>query len=296
MNYKKDVTSRKTGFTLIELLVVITIIAILTAIMFPVFARARENARRASCMSNLKQIALGIMMYTQDYDERLPILARPPVGSESPLAAYPDYYGTYGYFTWVDEINPYVKSGQIFNCPSDTNLATPPAGKYGQISYGMNGYLDNYVSTWNGPRVGDCASQWSGGSQGLANIVNPSGKILVGDIYKRSPYAPPIFWPNLSTYSSPYYIWPLDMQFDSNTAWGASATTTWKYSSGRHLGGANIAFVDGHVKWMNPNTPGLMFADVGTRSKPDPYPGSPTNSVPTDQFIGFWNPTTDTPF
>ena len=65
-------TRKKFGFTLIELLVVFAIIAILAAILFPVFARARENARRASCQSNLKQIGLGIMQYTQDYDEKMP--------------------------------------------------------------------------------------------------------------------------------------------------------------------------------------------------------------------------------
>src|SRR5690606_28544578 len=92
MNVKK---LESKGFTLIELLVVIAIIAILAAILFPVFARARENARRASCMSNEKQLALGLLMYTQDYDERLP-----------------DYHGgTAPYFP--DLIFPYVKSYQV---------------------------------------------------------------------------------------------------------------------------------------------------------------------------------------
>ncbi len=94
------------GFTLIELLVVIAIIALLAAILFPVFARARENARRATCQSNLKQIALGTRMYTQDYDELFPNHVYP-----SP---------TYG---WVGVLQPYLKSEQIFQCPSST---TPP--------------------------------------------------------------------------------------------------------------------------------------------------------------------------
>jgi prepilin-type N-terminal cleavage/methylation domain-containing protein/prepilin-type processing-associated H-X9-DG protein len=97
-----------TGFTLIELLVVIAIIAILAAILFPVFARARENARRASCQSNLKQIALGIKQYTQDYDEKYP-----QAGA-----------GTTADPGWAYAIQPYVKSEQIFQCPSDT--VTPP--------------------------------------------------------------------------------------------------------------------------------------------------------------------------
>ena len=94
---------KKKGFTLIELLVVIAIIAILAAILFPAFARARENARRASCQSNLKQIALGVEQYKQDYDSLYPasITAISGVPSASPL-------------------QPYLKSTQIFSCPSDS--------------------------------------------------------------------------------------------------------------------------------------------------------------------------------
>ncbi len=91
------------GFTLIELLVVIAIIAILAAILFPVFARAREKARMASCSSNLKQIALGFLMYVQDYDERTP-----PGGNWS------------GALYWQLRIYPYLKNVQIFTCPSES--------------------------------------------------------------------------------------------------------------------------------------------------------------------------------
>ena len=100
--------ARAKGFTLIELLVVIAIIAILAAILFPVFARARENARRASCTSNMKQIGLGVMQYTQDYDEKYPL---PPFRTP----------GSDGRNTmWGQTVQPYIKSTQLFSCPSNT--------------------------------------------------------------------------------------------------------------------------------------------------------------------------------
>jgi prepilin-type N-terminal cleavage/methylation domain-containing protein len=106
---------KRTAFTLIELLVVIAIIAILAAILFPVFARARENARRASCQSNLKQIGLGIMQYTQDYDEKMPF--------------YYHYYDSTTYARWQDDIQPYVKSYQLLVCPSQAPVGSSSGGR-----------------------------------------------------------------------------------------------------------------------------------------------------------------------
>src|SRR5690242_16371830 len=110
------ITTKSNGraFTLIELLVVIAIIAILAAILFPVFARARENARRASCQSNLKQIGLGIMQYTQDYDEHY-------MGSSRSCNGTADC-GTTSTTTslWMYDLQPYIKSVQVFVCPSDS--------------------------------------------------------------------------------------------------------------------------------------------------------------------------------
>lgn len=113
--------SRK-GFTLIELLVVIAIIAILAAILFPVFARAREKARQTSCLSNLKQLGLGMLMYAQDYDECTPV-------------AYSGINWWNG--TWRERLLPYVKNYQIYDCPS-RRLGVPPSGNG---CYGINAYI-----------------------------------------------------------------------------------------------------------------------------------------------------------
>src|SRR5205814_83195 len=105
------------AFTLIELLVVIAIIAILAAILFPVFAQARDKARGASCLSNEKQIGLAIMQYVQDYDESYPFLnvKWTPIAPASRLE------------TGFDQpIQPYVKNTGVFTCPSDAGVRTPP--------------------------------------------------------------------------------------------------------------------------------------------------------------------------
>jgi prepilin-type N-terminal cleavage/methylation domain-containing protein/prepilin-type processing-associated H-X9-DG protein len=117
--------SRKIGFTLIELLVVIAIIAILAAILFPVFARARENARRASCMSNEKQIGIAVMQYLQDYDERY-MHQHENEGGSDPI---PDYF-------WYQPLQPYIKSDQVFRCPSDTENP-----RTAESDYVINGFF-----------------------------------------------------------------------------------------------------------------------------------------------------------
>ena len=116
--------SRRKGFTLIELLVVIAIIAILAAILFPVFARAREKARQTSCLSNIKQIGLGYMMYIQDYDD---------------TGIRGQYEGESGRYYWTQAVEPYIQNSQIWQCPSRP-LTREMSGLY--RGYGQN-YLCN---------------------------------------------------------------------------------------------------------------------------------------------------------
>ncbi|RYG57804.1 DUF1559 domain-containing protein, partial [bacterium] len=131
MNQISSPTTRLKGFTLIELLVVIAIIAILAAILFPVFGRARENARRSSCQSNLKQIGLGFIQYTQDYDEKLP----PPgtCGAPGSGCFTADTAGQFG--SWSQRLHPYLKSSQIYACPSNTANRTTRDGAIAALNY-----------------------------------------------------------------------------------------------------------------------------------------------------------------
>lgn len=221
MNWQK----RKNAFTLIELLVVIAIIAILAAILFPVFARARENARRASCQSNLKQIGLAVMQYTQDYDEKFP-QAKVEATASKVTANNP--YG------WADALQPYVKSVQLFQCPSETEGPTddPTSTAPGYSDYWYNVML-------------------SGESQ--AAVAAVSQTVMNGDGNGNS-----------SQYNSNGCI---------SAATGLASPTGTQCTNlpqtihlgstnmlGRHLDGANYSFADGHVKWLKGSgTSGNMF-------------------------------------
>jgi len=143
----------KRGFTLIELLVVIAIIAILAAILFPVFARAREKARQTSCLNNMKELGLGMLMYSQDYDETFPGMGNGtsttvPVIPGSNFCQHPT--SLLYYFSWAGVIYPYVKNVQIYLCPSTTYHCYGVA--YGVPAYGINATEDGMVSIFGRPK------------------------------------------------------------------------------------------------------------------------------------------------
>ncbi|MGC4047398.1 MAG: DUF1559 domain-containing protein [Armatimonas sp.] len=156
------VARRSAGFTLIELLVVIAIIAILAAILFPVFAQAREKGRQAACLSNQKQIGTAFMMYAQDYDETLPALRfGDGAGQSWPWVVYAGSVDWNGVFT--HGIMPYIKNRQVLQCPSATKT-NRWSGTNG-ISYGYNEYMYNTDQNFS------TLASLSSSPQGVASIA-----------------------------------------------------------------------------------------------------------------------------
>ncbi len=216
----KHLTNSKkvaSAFTLIELLVVIAIIAILAAILFPVFARARENARRSSCLSNMKQIGLGLIQYAQDYDETFPAARNT---------------GTAVSWRWM--IQPYLKSTQVNSCPSrqGKQFTTGGNGLTFEISYagnfergagsGINGYNNGYGAFSNDDT-----------GLPLADFSNPSTTIHVVEVTATAQ----------ST-----------IEFQTSgacgnyTSYSQSGDCLWA----GHLGTSNYLFTDGHAKSLRP--------------------------------------------
>jgi prepilin-type N-terminal cleavage/methylation domain-containing protein/prepilin-type processing-associated H-X9-DG protein len=218
----KSITSRSSrGFTLIELLVVIAIIAILAAILFPVFARARENARRSSCQSNQKQIGLGFAQYTQDYDERWVIEAMNATATPSP-------YG------WADALQPYIKSTQIFKCPSDTQPFSDDPTANGYTSYQYNIAL----ARGNGGAV--TSSGGSASNRVGAALSQLDNAVLTVSIIETNGTGTGGQSPNARC---------------ASRGGGATGTlSAGSFAAQRHLEGSNFLFADGHVKWLKGNT------------------------------------------
>ncbi|MFQ6098707.1 MAG: DUF1559 domain-containing protein [Armatimonadota bacterium] len=204
-------THPRRGFTLIELLVVIAIIAILAAILFPVFARAREKARQASCASNLKQIALAMLMYAQDYDERMATRA---------IVAGPGNIR----MAWGMQIYPYIKNLQIFRCPSD---GSPHADPYDDEAFAPGGHI--YYSYGHNCRALGTGYGSSPFARMLAQFTRPAETYMVLDHDNACAKA----------------------SRSCGCGCGGLSSLQARIRNGcRHNEGANVAFVDGHVKWL----------------------------------------------
>lgn len=205
------------GFTLIELLVVIAIIAVLAAILFPVFAQARESARKTSCLSNQKQLGTAVLMYVQDYDEQLPNAINGAAGVNLPggwvyYTAFPANATPKSFDVTQGSLFPYVKSAQVFVCPSDAQ------GRAAGNSYAVN----SCVFTMNIPlAVGkslaafDSAASWALMTEEAIGIGDETGAFL-----------------RTNSTDDGFLLYGLN------------------FLSTRHQEGSNFMFVDGHSKWF----------------------------------------------
>jgi len=209
-----DRARRKGGFTLIELLVVIAIISLLAAILFPVFARARENARKTSCMNNLKQIGIGITQYTQDYDELMPAVS---LSSPNPR--------------WHENIQAYVKSAQIFKCPSNSSKVFITGAP-------TNTYLNHYLGNGNN-NLGAAAGTGF-------NFRRPLDATLPDGSAEATT--------SLSDIQAPAQcITVSENKGSRNTSNLYSISAAGGMDFTNHLGSTNFLFADGHVKALKPS-------------------------------------------
>ena len=264
--------SRK-GFTLIELLVVIAIIAILAAILFPVFGRARENARRSSCLSNMKQMGLAAVQYTHDYDDIYPMsrvytTQTPPNG----------FFWTGGTEFWQQTLYAYHKSEQVFRCPS-----VDWTGRPFNFNYGANGFMmpTNGTSAFGDSRlrsaivngvsvllpihlaaIGAPSKTYmilESGSFVISrsNVVNPTGGSATGNVG--------FYLPGAGAAGVP-----------ANASTPGLAPGRPDFETGRHFGGVNVAFADGHAKWLKSS---VLVTEARSNQ-----------GTPTFNAYGAWNP------
>jgi len=261
--------ARHRGFTLLELLVVVAIIALLAAILFPVFVKVREKARSATCQSNLNQMGLAEMQYAQDNDEYFT-----GAGIKGPYTAY-------DHITWMEELYPYTKDADVFLCPSETHGEGTLANAAGYNCAGLQANADvfnqinvqgicyaynytfgqflnpNYWAT--GEPIGSPVSYPSENTMGSGGIINtavqqPSQTIMIADTNSQFVQGGN---PNsaTTTFYNQYQWWFFyvsDMDPQAQNQWrsidGEPVTDPGLLTT-PHTGGFNVLYYDGHVKW-----------------------------------------------
>jgi len=274
----------RSGFTLIELLVVIAIIAILAAILFPVFAQARDKARGSSCLNNEKQIMTACLQYIQDYDETWPItvpnngasnstftLWTVPESVLSPPPASPQTRSS-----WGITLQPYIKSYQVYTCSSQNDynpFGSPPSNPTQaalRVGYMINGYLNCWPNGGTPQPASTIAfSEMKNGTNGYTSgfplqTVNGCGS---------NSKVPAIFDPKATTQCG------FGFQFQSWWVHGA---------------GSNYSYMDGHVKWVHNAGNNSPWAGVDDKGQPNSLwvpdnCGTPGNDSCYYYFYGLTN-------
>ncbi len=245
---------RRYGFTLIELLVVIAIIAILAAILFPVFAQAREKARQTACLSNCKQIGLGITMYVNDWDETFP---RMDDCINSPIPWKPDATGCNGpfgrrvnHFKWQYWVWLYIKNVDIFFCPS-RSIQTPEAqeawDRHAEIrdrGYALALHITGATNTLNNPSRGAIRNSFLGGT--MAGVLRPAETMLIMESQRQA--LPTYLFPPNQRITTAFPMAHRRM-LEGTLLEGAQRRVNRFWAP--HMDGLNLVYVDGHAKWMN---------------------------------------------
>ena len=263
------VRKRARGFTLIELLVVIAIIAILAAILLPVFAAARERARSASCQNNLKQIATAIMAYTQDADEVMPMSLVKSTGPNTVDSPWGNW--NLNEIGWCNEIYPYVKSVAVFRCPDSPHIQQNGGNADGAT--GASNYCANtqVLGSW---KQADHPQSWGQPAQNLSQLSFPASTILVTEARSVSNEAS-----NGDTDGEWGNTWPAGPQNPNRLNSTDGNDTTPPLT--KHNGGANYAFSDGHVKWYNAHVMGLLSDNTVTQASINATSRNITGQSPT---------------
>ena len=250
------------AFTLIELLVVIAIIAILAAILFPVFAQAREKARQTTCISNLKQVGLAMNQYVQDYDETFPMGGRYYYEAPAP--------SDWALFNWQTAISPYVKNGQRIESwysgggiVSDGGMWTCPSVGTSRNLYGAHSYL--LPNLWKAPTD---PGKYNNGLvrevKGLKDVRRPAEIVMVIERGVNTAYDPPVSGDdasfNVNFWEYGGQVWPpvwegpnSGAQYDrdvNDSTWAWPNTIGLYHPRYRHNKTSNMLFADGHVKAM----------------------------------------------